>query len=133
METVPRINPWNPRCPNGASTHRSQCGLSVRYHPERTSSAAAVHPGGGIGRHSGLKSRRLHGLAGSTPVLGTTSVQLLLKELEWGAWRIGWAVLFLPAQFNAADLAGNGLGQIAEFNASNEFVGRYALAQESKN
>jgi len=60
-------------------------------------------------------------------------VQLLFKELEWGARRIGWTVLFLPAQFNAADLARNGLGQITKFNASNEFVGRYALAQESEN
>jgi hypothetical protein len=133
VETAPRINPGDLRYSKDASTHRSQYALSVRYHPGRTSDAAAVHPGGGIGRHSGLKSRRLHGLAGSTPVLGTTSVQLVLKELERVAGRIGRTVLFLPPQFHAADLARNGLGQIAKFDASNKFVGRYAPAQESEN
>ncbi len=93
------------------------------FSPVRLWVAPPPHPGGGIGRHSGLKSRRLHGLAGSTPVLGTTSVQLVLKKLEWGSRHIRRTVLFLSAQFNPADLARNGLGQIAEFDAPDEFVG----------
>ena len=80
------------------------------FSPVRLWVAPPPHPGGGIGRHSGLKSRRLHGLAGSTPVLGTTSVQVLLKEFEWGAGRTGRPILFLPAQLDPTNLARNGLG-----------------------
>jgi hypothetical protein len=45
--------------------------MSWRHEPVDNAPAMMCRPGGGIGRRSGLKIRRLHGRTGSSPVLGT--------------------------------------------------------------